>query len=135
MVPLYNLVFFICDSFARKNDNESRVLSFFLFYHIKEQLILYLPELLEHLWKFEFFKDVVCFEIQAFGVWSEFWIWRQDVVFRCIGDSLPTSNYKADWHLQASTGRLFTWQLLFFYYTSMKKVSAEAESAIENTDL
>lgn len=57
----------------------------------------------------------MCFEIDAYSVWSEFWIRRRDVVFRCIGDSLPTSNYKADWHLQASTGRLFTCQLPFFF--------------------
>lgn len=78
----------------------------------------------------------MCFEIHASSVQSEFWIWRRDVVFRCIWDQLPTSNCSADWHLQASSGRLFTCQPFFFLlYVIYGQVLSETESSVAHWNL
>lgn len=54
------------------------------------------------------YKHTVCAANFGFGVEIHYSYALESVL------GFPTSNYQADWHLQASTGRLFTRQPPFF---------------------
>ena len=113
--PLYNMVFFICDSFGKRKMMARAGTNFFM---TSKRCWFYTCLSSRTSWgSLEFLKLLLRFE--KTGIQCAKRILGSGVVIQ-YSDALEsilgflTSNYQADWHLQASTGRLFTLQPPFF---------------------
>lgn len=111
---LYNMVFFICDSFGKGKWRRKQGLTFFM---TSKRCWFYTCLSSRTSWgSLEFLKVLCALKNKhtvrganfGFGVEIQY----SDALESVLG--FPTSNYQADWHLQASTGRLFTRQPPFF---------------------
>lgn len=113
-VLLYNMVFFICDSFGKGKWQREQGPTFLWHQRAADFIPAWAAEVVVQVWNF---LKVLC------ALKNKHWIRRANFGFGVeiqYSDALesvlgfPTSNYQADWHLQASTGRLFTHQPPFF---------------------
>lgn len=115
-VLLYNMVFFICDSFGKGKWRREQGLSFFLWHQSAAYFIpAWAAAVVGKVWEF-FLKLLWALKnkhtVRGANLGFAVVIRYSDTLESILG--FLTSNYQADWHLKASTGRLFTRQPPFF---------------------